>query len=296
MNKIIDPHLHLFNLEEGNYYWLKPDSEPLWPDKEQIAQDFGESDLLLNQNLELTGYVHIEAGFDNVRPWREIKWLEETCTLPIRTVANIDLRLPSKQFNRQLQQIKQYSSVVGVRHILDESSESLLKDKKVMHNLYELAEQQLHFELQIDFTGTAIIHQLCILLDDGLKNKLNVIINHVGFPPSIHDKQQLYKWYESLTLLSKFPSCAIKCSGWEMIDRNYNSHQIKDVLIWCIEQFGIDRVMLASNFPVCTLSKSYNEYWQDMISLLHSEHYSEQTIKALCCQNAFDWYRFSTFP
>ena len=43
--EIIDPHLHLFDLEQGNYDWLKPENPPAWPDKDQIRKNYSESDL-----------------------------------------------------------------------------------------------------------------------------------------------------------------------------------------------------------------------------------------------------------
>ena len=72
--KIIDPHLHLFDLSQGEYSWLKPECPPFWPDKSLVAKNFSEHDLRLNESLKLTGFVHIDAGFNNQQPRREIAW------------------------------------------------------------------------------------------------------------------------------------------------------------------------------------------------------------------------------
>ena len=37
--------------------------------------------MIVLMNGELKGIVHIEAGFDNSAPWREIEWLEQTVDL-----------------------------------------------------------------------------------------------------------------------------------------------------------------------------------------------------------------------
>ena len=68
----IDPHVHLFALQEGDYHWLKPNNPPFWPDKDVIAKSTYEHHLRRASKGKLTGFVHIEAGFDNERPWREI--------------------------------------------------------------------------------------------------------------------------------------------------------------------------------------------------------------------------------
>ena len=91
--KIIDPHVHLFDIAQGDYHWLKPDNSPFWSDKALINKTCVEGDLafifetdlksepVFSSELELVlaSFVHIEAGFDNKRPWRELNNLEATC-------------------------------------------------------------------------------------------------------------------------------------------------------------------------------------------------------------------------
>lgn len=115
--KIIDPHLHLFDLSQGEYSWLKPECPPFWSDKPLIAKNFSENDLTLAKPLTLAGFVHIEAGFDNQQPWREIAWLESTCKIPFRSIALLDITLPKALFLTQLESLMTYQSVVGVRYI-----------------------------------------------------------------------------------------------------------------------------------------------------------------------------------
>ena len=81
MIKIIDPHLHLFDLKQGDYHWLKADNPPNWPDKNVINNTFDEQDLSLSPPLSLAGFVHIEAGFDNLQPWRELNYLQKSCPI-----------------------------------------------------------------------------------------------------------------------------------------------------------------------------------------------------------------------
>ncbi|HAD88873.1 MAG TPA: amidohydrolase, partial [Alteromonas macleodii] len=81
----IDPHIHFFALNEGHYGWLKPANAPFWPDKKAIAKHTTEHMLYCASLGQLGGFVHIEAGYDNERPWREIAFLERHCTLPFRS-------------------------------------------------------------------------------------------------------------------------------------------------------------------------------------------------------------------
>ncbi len=281
--KVFDPHIHLFDLALGQYEWLRAEQAPHWPDKYRICRDFSEQDLILtgraggSQDMELAGFVHIEAGFDNNQPWREIEWLENTCSLSFRSIASIDLTLPTNQFLEQILKLKTFDSVVGVRHILDDQVISILGSEYAIKNLQCLAKHQLLFELQTEFTDSTSIarhlHSLitCIDNDKANGNRLKVIINHAGFPPldgnHTDSKQMLNNWLASMTALSKNPNVYIKCSGWEMTNRHYTKAQVGSILRELIKLFGINRVMLASNFPLCTFSLSYNEYWQNMVTL-----------------------------
>jgi len=89
--------------------------------------------------------------------------------------------------------------------------------------------------------------------------------------------------------LSKLAKCnsAIKCSGWEMLSRDYQFEYQRKVVSACAEVFGVDRVMLASNFPLCLFSKNYDEFWQTSIDI------DEKQKQAFVYDNARSWYQFT---
>ena len=300
---IIDPHLHFFDLAQGNYLWLRPENPPLWPDKETICHNFSEQDLTLTEQRRLSGIVHIEAGFDNQSPWREIQWLERNTAIPMKTVANIDLTLPPLDFKRALIKLKQYQSVVGVRHILDEAAETILSQPNVQENLGELAKTQLHFELQMSLADTPAIALIEAILHK--QPTLTCIINHAGWPPlttqeskqanNLINKELQQAWRKNIYLLGRLKNCAIKCSGWEMLDRHYSNDILKDVISMSIEAFGEQNVMLASNFPLTLFNKSYDALWKQYLDVLKELNLTEQTIKNLCFQNSKTWYQFTHF-
>jgi len=268
--KIIDPHLHLFELSQGKYAWLQPENAPFWPDKKLIHRDFFESDLQLDAPLTLAGFVHIEAGFNNQQPWQEIRWLEQSCKLPFRSIAGINLFLAGEAFLSAIIQLKQYPSVVGVREILDEQAVEYLSKPLVHQNLTQLAQHHLIFELQMPLSNLLAVELLVNILSE--VPDLKVIINHAGWPPypsthsdskDHHADGQLFKdWQQGLALLSQHQQCEIKCSGFEMADRCYSEQWFEDIITSCINYFGINRVMLASNFPLCLFNSSYAQNWQ----------------------------------
>jgi predicted TIM-barrel fold metal-dependent hydrolase len=289
MMKIIDPHLHLFDLEEGDYQWLKAENPPFWSDKEIITHSFTEKDLQLSSLFELAGFVHIEAGFDNRKPWREIAWLERTCSLPFSSIAGINLLSSINDFQQTIDKLCQFKSVIGVRDILDDNAFAYLSNPVVQQNLAILAKQQFIFECQMPFTDVVATAQLIKVLN--ALPTLKLVINHAGCPPENVDSEQWKDWQQSLQSLSHFENVSIKCSGFEMINRNYSATWQQHVINQCLEIFGLNKTMLASNFPLCLFKTSYQESW---FAHNANKQLSEESLDLLCYKNAQRIYEIPT--
>jgi L-fuconolactonase len=287
--KIIDPHLHLFDLELGYYHWLQAENPPFWPDKQRINKSFSETDLALTEPLFLSGFIHIEAGFDNEQPWRELAALEKTCNKPFRAIANIDLTSSSQQVDTVLEKLAEHPSFVGVRHLLDDQVLALLSNKQVINNISILNDTGLVFEVQLSLIDQIPVAALCAVIENNLN--IQFIINHAGFPPTNIHTIEWQRWQSNLTKLSLYPHVAIKCSGWEMTNRNYKADWLNESLSLIFTLFGAKKVMLASNFPLCLFRhSSYQAYWQSIISSNFFQALTEQEKSALCYDNALNWY------
>lgn len=284
--KIIDSHLHLFDLSQGDYHWLKLENQPLWPNKTLINQNFTESDLSLKAPLSIAGFVHIEAGFDNNKPWRELAYLEANCQLPFKSIAYLDITKTSAACIADLNKLQQHRSFVGIRYIIDENAEQIFNHPAVFANLKMLAKRQLIFELQMPITCQKSLELFTTLYQE--IPELTVIINHAGSP---QDLQSAKPWQQALKALAKYPKIAIKCSGWEMIDRNYKVSAAATICLHCITYFGEDRVLIASNFPVNLFCNNYQNYWALIINEL-SVKLSPEQLNKLCYHNSYYWYLF----
>ena len=283
-HKIIDPHLHLFNLEQGDYAWLKPQNPPFWPDKHIINKNFVEADVWMYPPQQLAGFVHIEAGFDNHQPWREIDWLQQHCALPFSSVAFADITATT--FAEHIELLKQRKSVVGIRHILDEQAEKILKSELIDQHFALLSKYEFSFDAQLSLLDAPAIEQLFTLAN---KHKaVRIIINHGGSPPTMNAIDAQKKWQLNLQKLVKCENVAIKLSGWEMSNRAWQPQHAANVVQDCIATLGDTRVMLASNFPLCLLSMSYAELWNTYAAL---HKISAQCFEKITFSNAKSWYR-----
>ncbi|PML78935.1 amidohydrolase family protein [Enterovibrio norvegicus] len=280
--RIIDAHLHLIDLQRGKYGWLREGNPPNWDDKVTICRDWAETDLVLNNDHKIEGFLHVEAGFDNEEPWREIAWLEDTVRMPFRSIGCVDLTLDSDTFTQHLAKLRRHKSAAGVRHILDEDAAQLLRDPQVISNLRVIADSGLIFEAQFDGADGNAMDAFLSLCNE--TPKLRTAFNHAGFPPE-NDHEQ---WAKNLQSLAIQPNVYIKASGWEMTNRTYGVEAVANRITELMNWFGEDKVMLASNFPLSELRMTYKEVWQEYASL----PFTKEVMAKLCFSNAQQFYRF----
>ena len=151
-----------------------------------------------------------------------------------------------------------------------------------------LAKEQLIFELQMPVSNLDSVYLLADILTK--KPQLSVVINHAGWPPKQKSEESEHqRWLQGIKILSTFEHCAIKCSGYEMTNRHYTAHWQQNIIKHCISSFGIERVMLASNFPLCTFHSSYRDYWQQQIT---TTNFSTDELDKLSNKNTQRIYSF----
>lgn len=305
---IIDPHIHLFDRSRGDYHWLNSENPPFWSDKSIIQRDFNieelNNSLQASNKIKLAGFVHIEAGFDNTKPWRELAYIESISSQNKRTVASINLLEPPETFKLSLQRLLSYRSLIGARHILDEQAHTILANQNAQQNFATLNKiPNFVFELQLPLADANAVMVLPLLKQIIATNShLRFIINHAGFPPKTAPettpetiKADTWEvWKKHIHALAQYPNVFIKCSGWEMEDRQYEMSWLSEVTSFCIQALSIERVMLASNFPLCLFAqKSYEEYWQDVLQSSVMMQCSENEKNALLYSNALGIYQLS---
>jgi len=106
-----------------------------------------------------------------------------------------------------------------------------------------------------------------------------IILNHVGGPLghgeyAMQPNETFQEWQESIASLATCPNVNVKLGGLGMPICGFDWHQRQVPIgatelaeamaphyLWCIDQFGADRCMFESNFPVDKVSYSYTTLW-----------------------------------
>lgn len=280
----IDPHIHFFALDEGQYHWLKPQNPPYWPDKAEISAPIYEQDLFAQSQDQLAGFIHIEAGFDNQRPWREIQFLERHCTQPFKAIACIDLLAPEAASHITL--LSRMKSVTGLRHILDDDALTILKDPKAQWCLSHMASVGLSFEVQADIACVETVRALLHLI--ARCPSLKLAINHVAVAPSDTSSLSFSHWRKNVRELGLTGQVAFKFSGLEMQNRAWTWQHASTRFETLISEVDIDSIMFASNYPLSSWCMPYANLWQGYKRM--SSALGKQAQQKLCLLNARAWY------
>lgn len=276
--RIIDPHVHFFNLAQGQYDWLQGSNPVSWPNLATIKAPMTAIQLQQQTQFELAGLVHIEAGFDNQQPINELLWLAKHLTghnYKAISFASIDSH--PNDFNNAIIALS-HPSLAGIRDITEGTDAVRLSNSHCLENLALLSSYQFIFEAQFNIENLTITQQIvnyCRQLPH-----LQVVINHAGLP------NDLPQWQQGISQLAKIANCRIKFSGFELLPALTQTQQQQcfDFIIKC---FGIQRVMFASNFPVCQINASYQQCWQS-----HYERCTNDTMwSQLSYKNALHCYQ-----
>jgi len=161
--------------------------------------------------------------------------------------------LRSPKLREQLEMYAKHPKFVGVRHVVhDEPDDHFMLLPEFRRGLAQLREFVLTYDLLLFPKHLTVAVQLVAGFPDQ-----PFVLDHIA-KPGIREGQ-VSPWREDLERLAEFPNVFCKLSGlvteakWKQWQPG-DFHRYLDIVI---ETFGTDRVMIGSDWPVCTLSGDY---------------------------------------
>ena len=279
--KIVDTHQHLWDLDLFRYAWLRQ-----LPD---LNRSFRMNDYLAATNgLAIEKSVHLEADVD------EPFMLDETMHLlrladcadnPLEGVVACG-RPESKEFKTCVDKIAGHPKLKGIRRVLHTRPDDLGQSETFIENVCSLAGYGLSFDICVLARQLPLAIRLVSQCPD-----VTFILDHCGVP-QVRDKI-LDPWRSLIREIAKFPNIFCKISGLIAYadPNNWTAEDLRPYVDHAIECFGWDRVMFGSDWPVCTLSASYRQWVDVLLSLTRSAGEANQ--KKLFHDNAIRVYRLT---
>lgn len=242
---------------------------------------------------DVVGTVHVEAGWESGEPFAELAWLdalEKPLWMARRYVGNAVLDAPETP--GILDRYAAHGKVVGVRDILSwhpNPARSFSKDRHRMSSpawragLKHLDSLGLSFDLMISPWQAAEALELARAFPN-----LLFIINHCGSPFDRTD-EGMAQWRAGISALASAPNVTIKVSDLPAYDPHWTIDSLRPVVLDCLEAFGTDRTMLASDHPVLGLSSTFDQAYQAFRVILKG--LSDDESQAVFWRNANRLYR-----
>lgn len=290
--EIIDTHMHLWDLDQGDYPWVKerdPLIEVLIGDYKKLRKNFLLTDYQkLIQSHHITKSVHVEANPNPTKALLETIWLQkqaDTYGFPHGIVAYADLSSPDLE--QVLKDHLQYPNVRGIRQILyrpeDSEKPNLLQEYRWQKGLSLFSKYDLSFEFALFAHQLADAAKVAQEYDD-----VRFVLNHLGWPLDISEAG-FELWKNRLALLAACPNVHFKMSGVGSVLKTAKKERIEPYILTAIELFGSDRCFFGSNFPPDSLFCTYAEVidsFQEMFS-----RFDEKVQRKLFHENAKVFYQ-----
>ena len=248
----IDSHHHLWNYSAEEYGWID-DQMAL------LKRDFLPSHLA----------PHIESiGFDGTIAVQARQSIEETEWL-LGLAEKSDLikgvigwvPLCSSSVDDHLKRFSKSPKLVGIRHVLqDEPDDRFMMRPDFLNGIrclsqYDLAYDIFIFQKQLDAASELV----------SMFPKQRFILDHIAKPPI--KEGVISDWKVGLERLAQYPNVYCKLSGMvtEADWTNWKPAHLTPYLDVVFNAFGTDRLMIGSDWPVCTVVA---EYQRVMVTVL----------------------------
>ena len=253
----VDTHVHFWDLDHPDlaYTWLEPDflHPQIGPQLDKLkGKNFVAEDLIAETRASnVTKIVHVQAALGIEDPVKESEWLTQAAERtgwPNGIVAYSNLKSPSVE--EELARHCAFPNVVGIRDF----SEGDYLVESAFHRGYALLEKyNLVASLDVEWQDIVKMRDLASRFSNTI-----AVLDHCGFPKERTD-EYFEGWKKGMTALAEADNVVCKISGLGMCDWSWTVDSIRPWVTHCIEAFGPERCIFATNWPVDRLFSTYDD-------------------------------------
>lgn len=272
----IDAHQHFWRYDSREYDWIDNSMAAL-------RRNFLPADL--KPELERNGFqgcVAVQAR----QTLEETRWLlelAERAPFIVGVVGWVDLRSP--QFRAELESFAGKSKLVGVRHIVQsEPDDRFLLQADFLRGIAMLEEFNLAYDILIYTKHLPVAAEFVRRFP-----RQRFVLDHLAKPPIQSGTVDV--WESGIRELAKFPNVYAKVSGLvtEADWKGWKPADLRPYLDVAFECFGASRLMIGSDWPVCTVAGSYARVMD--VAKDYLKKYSTEEREAVLGGNAARFWR-----
>ena len=186
-------------------------------------------------------------------------------------VAWVDVQ--STSVGNDLDSLLEYGPLVGIRHqVEDDPDDDWLVADETIRGLKEIADRGLAYDMLVKPR-----HMKHVPAVANRVPKLRMVIDHIA-KPLIADGV-IEPWASDMSKIANIPGVYCKVSGMvtEAYHANWKVDDLKPYVEHVREQFGMDRLMFGSDWPVCLLASSYKRVFDAALEAMGPMTNQEQS-------------------
>jgi L-fuconolactonase len=247
-----------------------------------IRRDFLPADL--KPELEHAGFagsvlVQVRQTLDETRWLLE---LAENNPFILGVVGWVDLRSP--HVRADLESFAGHPKLVGIRHIVQSEPDDFLRGADFLRGISLLEEFDLAYDLLIYTKHLSLAAEFVKRFP-----RQRFVLDHLAKPPI--KSGAVDSWARGIRELASFPNVHAKVSGLvtEADWQEWKAEDVRPYLDVAFECFGPTRLMIGSDWPVCTVSAAYSRVMNLVTDYMNS--YSADEREAVLGENAAKFWR-----
>ena len=279
---ICDAHHHLWE-RAPNRYFLS-----------DLVANLGSGHNIVATVAVECGYGYRKSGADELKPVGETEFLESVALqarsdpmITTRIAAGIvgfaDLSLGDGaaavlaahlSLSDRFRGIRYSTTWDGSGALRNETPSGMLLDRRFRQGFGWLEKFNLSFDAWLYYPQLPELADLARAFPEVV-----IIVNHIGAPlgvgPYTGNRDEVYQiWRRHMASLAQYPNIFIKLGGMGSVRSGYDWHErqikpssqelvenLKPYFETCIEEFGPERCLFESNFPVEKAANSYRVLW-----------------------------------
>ncbi len=277
----IDAHLHVWDLDAGEYSWLTPDAGVL-----NRTFEFGE----VVPELDACGIdeVVLVQAADTHADTDHMRRVADANPRVTGIVAWLPLDRPD-ELPERIAELQADPRVVGIRCLIHDMADSeWVLRPEVARGLELVSEAGWSFDYVT--SGPAALANVPALADR--HPELRIVIDHLGKPPVGGDADAHAGWRSLIADAATRPSVAAKLSGLaSAVDApdSWTVGTLHPVVDDAIEVFGVDRLMYGGDWPVSLFAGGYRRTFDGLAAALDGLSTAERS--AVSGDTCRAWYR-----
>lgn len=278
---VTDAHVHL---------WDK--SFPF----EEAPQRFGKSGrpaefLQACGSVPVDKIIHMEFGRNVLSYMREIEIVEDMAREEPRLCAMVawaPLSLGKDGgAGKALDEIAKHPIVRGIRqaHFADPDGMAYAT-YQMIEGVRMLPQYGLGFALGTSYNQ----HKGVLRFLDAIGEDVPLVLDHMGKPP-VQRPEEFDAWARDIEIMAqnKALSCKLSSLATEATDENWSIEEIAPYVRHCVQTFGWDRLIYASDWPVSAENSNPVRQVETLLAILGD--CEEENLRKLFYQNANKMYR-----